>query len=88
MQVAIVVIEPKTGKILGLTGGRDFQKSQFNRATQSKRQVGSTMKPFLYYASLENGFTASTTFLSEPTVFTFGEDQSYTPQNFCQDIPQ
>ena len=56
------MVEPSTGKIIALTGGRDYVKSQFNRATDSRRQVGSTMKPFLYYAALENGFTASTTF--------------------------
>lgn len=87
LQVASIVTEPKTGKILALTGGRDYQKSQFNRATQSKRQVGSTMKPFLYYAALENGFTASTTFLSEPTVFTFSEEQNYAPQNYAKLYP-
>jgi 1A family penicillin-binding protein len=87
MQVASVVVEPKTGKIIALAGGRDYQKSQYNRATQSKRQVGSTMKPFLYYAALENGFTASTTFISEPTIFTFGEDKTYAPQNFAEKYP-
>lgn len=87
MQIATVVTEPKTGKIIALAGGRDYQQSQFNRATQSKRQVGSTMKPFLYYAALENGFTASTTFLSEPTVFTFSNNDDYAPQNYAQIYP-
>ncbi|MDD2202771.1 MAG: PBP1A family penicillin-binding protein [Bacilli bacterium] len=87
IQVASVMVEPTTGKIIALTGGRDYQKSQFNRATQSKRQVGSTMKPFLYYAALENGFTASTTFLSEPTTFTFSENKDYTPQNYAKLYP-
>ncbi|MDD2469834.1 MAG: transglycosylase domain-containing protein [Bacilli bacterium] len=87
LQVAVVVVEPTTGKILALTGGRDFQKSQYNRAIQSKRQVGSTMKPFLYYAALENGFTASSTFLSEPTVFTFAEGKTYAPQNYAKLYP-
>lgn len=87
IQVATIVAEPKTGKILALAGGREYQKSQFNRATQSKRQVGSTMKPFLYYAALENGFTSSTTFLSEPTVFTFGDSQSYAPKNYAEVYP-
>jgi 1A family penicillin-binding protein len=87
MQVSSIVVEPKTGKILALAGGTDYQKSQYNRATQSKRQVGSTMKPFLYYSALENGFTASTTFISEPTVFTFDEDKTYAPQNFAERYP-
>ena len=80
--------EPQTGKVIALTGGRDFQKSQYNRAVQSKRQVGSTIKPFLYYAALENGFTSDTTFFSEPTIFTFGENtDSYAPKNFGEVYP-
>jgi penicillin-binding protein 2D len=87
IQVASVVMKPDSGKILGLTGGRDFNVSAYNRATLSKRQVGSTMKPFLYYAALENGFTASTTFLSEPTTFTFNKDKEYTPANYANTYP-
>lgn len=56
------MINPKNGDVIALIGGTDYIKSEFNRAINSKRQVGSTMKPFLYYAALENGFTASTTF--------------------------
>ncbi len=80
LQVSGVIMEPSTGKILALMGGRNYYESQFNRALSSKRQVGSTMKPFLYYAALENGFTASTSFLSEPTTFAVGE-QTYSPKN-------
>lgn len=79
-QVASTIIEPKTGKIIALIGGNDYSKSQFNRVTSSSRQVGSTIKPFLYYAALENGFTPSTTFLSEKTTFNLG-DQTYSPKN-------
>lgn len=82
IQVAAVMVKPKKGEIIALTGGQDYLKSQFNRATDSKRQVGSTMKPFLYYAALENGFTASTTFLSEPTTFTFSDNSTYAPNNY------
>ncbi len=82
LQVASVMMEPNTGRIIALVGGRDYNTSQFNRAVQSKRQVGSTMKPFLYYAALENGFTASTTFTSQETTFTFSNNQTYTPQNY------
>lgn len=81
LQVAAVMIEPSTGDIIALAGGKDYIKSEFNRAIKSKRQVGSTMKPFLYYAALENGFTPSTTFLSEMTTFTFSNDDVYSPQN-------
>lgn len=82
LQVASVMMEPSSGKIIALVGGRDYNTSQFNRAVQSSRQVGSTMKPFLYYAALENGFTSSTTFTSEATTFTFANEQTYSPQNY------
>lgn len=82
LQTSIVVSEPNTGKIIALTGGTDYSTSQYNRAINSKRQVGSTMKPILYYAALENGFTPSTTFTSEETTFVFSEDQTYSPKNY------
>ena len=80
MQVASIVVEPKTAKIVGLIGGKDYSKSQYNRSTKSKRQVGSTIKPFIYYSALENGFTPSSTFLSERTTFNLGNDM-YSPKN-------
>jgi len=82
LQVSSVMMDPNTGKIIALVGGRDYNKSQYNRAYQSTRQVGSTMKPFLYYAALESGFTASTTFTSEATTFNFSNNQTYSPQNY------
>lgn len=80
MQVASIVVESNTGKIVSLIGGKDYSKTQFNRATSSKRQVGSTIKPFLYYNALENGFTPSSTFLSERTTFNLG-NETYSPKN-------
>lgn len=82
LQTAAVMMDPNTGKILALVGGRDYSSSQYNRAYQSSRQVGSTMKPFLYYAALESGFTSSTTFTSEETTFTFSNNKTYSPQNY------
>ena len=82
IQLAGVIMDPKTGKVLALTGGRDYNKSQYNRATMAKRQVGSTIKPFLYYSALENGFTPSTTFTSEKTTFSFSGGKTYTPKNY------
>ena len=82
LQVASVMVDPNTGGVLALTGGLNYAKSQYNRATQSKRQVGSTMKPFLYYAALENGLVSSSTFKSEKTTFYFSNDQSYSPSNY------
>lgn len=82
LQVASIMMDPQTGKILALVGGRDYSKSQYNRAYQSTRQVGSTMKPILYYTALENGFTSSTTFMSSETTFTFSNNKTYSPQNY------
>jgi len=81
-QVASVYIDPKTGGVKGLVGGKNYSKSQYNRVTQSKRQVGSTMKPFLYYAALANGLTMATTFRSEATTFNLSNDKTYTPTNY------
>ena len=80
MQVASVVIKPQTGKVVALVGGKDYNESQYNRVVFSKRQVGSTIKPFLYYSALENGFTPSSTFLSEKTTFNIG-NTTYSPKN-------
>lgn len=87
LQIASVMIEPESGKVIALAGGTDYSKSQFNRVTSSKRQVGSTMKPFLYYSALENGFTPSTTFTSEKTTFTFAENKTYSPKNYADNYP-
>ncbi len=82
LQVASVLIDPDTGAIRALTGGRNYIDSQFNRAISSKRQVGSTMKPFLYYAALENGLTSSSKFFSEQTNFVFSNNKIYSPSNY------
>ena len=80
MQTAAIVKKTKNGKIIALSGGKNYNLSQFNRATSSKRQVGSTIKPILYYSALENGFTPATTFLSEKTTFNLG-NTTYSPKN-------
>lgn len=82
MQVASIIENPNNGEILALMGGKDYSVSQYNRATQAKRQVGSTLKPFLYYSALENGFTESTTFTSEETTFVFSSNKTYSPTNY------
>ena len=81
LEVSSVMIENKTGRIIALVGGKDYEKSQFNRATSSNRQIGSTIKPFLYYAALENGFTPSSSFLSTDTSFNLGSE-IYKPSNY------
>lgn len=81
-QIASIVVDPETFKVLALAGGKNYTKSQYNRVTQSKRQVGSTIKPFLYYAALKNGMTVSSTFKSEETTFVFSENKTYSPTNY------
>ncbi|MBQ4584251.1 MAG: penicillin-binding protein [Bacilli bacterium] len=82
IQVASVIVDPNTGGVLAMSGGRDYSLSQYNRATKAKRQVGSTMKSFLYYAALENNFVSSTTFTSEKTNFNLSNGQIYSPNNY------
>lgn len=82
LEVAGIMMDPTTGGVMSLVGGVDYNKSQYNRATKATRQVGSTMKPFLYYAALESGFTSSSTFTSEKTTFTFSNTSTYTPKNY------
>ncbi len=81
LEVNAIMEDPNTGRIIALVGGRDYSKSQFNRATSSYRQIGSAMKPILYYLALENGFTSSTCFTSEETTFAFANEQYYSPKN-------
>ena len=82
LQIAGLMMNPNNGGVMALIGGTDYSKSQFNRAVNSKRQVGSIMKPILYYYALENGFTSASCFTSEKTTFNFSNNQSYTPNNY------
>jgi penicillin-binding protein 1A len=70
LQAALVAMDPQTGEVRAMVGGRDFDASHFNRATQAKRQPGSAFKPFVYAAALERGFTPATviTNLNDPTM--------------------
>jgi len=82
VQTAGVMMNPNTGGVMALIGGNNYNKTQYNRAISSKRQVGSTMKPLLYYTALESGFTPSSSFTSEKTTFTFSEGKTYSPKNY------
>ncbi len=82
LQSASVVVDPNTGGVIALSGGVNYAKSQYNRATQAKRQVGSVMKPFLYYGALEEGMTSSSTFNSQYTSFTLSNGSVYSPKNY------
>ena len=80
---SIVVIHPFTGRVLALTGGFSFKKSEFNRATQALRQPGSAFKPFIYALALENNFTPSSLVLDAPIVLDQGEDlKKWKPVNY------
>ena len=80
---AIVVMDPYTGRVLAMVGGFSFKLSEFNRATQAKRQPGSAFKPFVYAAALENGFTPSTLVLDAPFVMDQGEGlKTWKPENY------
>lgn len=83
IQAALVAMDPTNGFVKALIGGRNYRESSFNRAIQAKRQPGSTIKPILYYAALEKGFTPATLLRSEKTTFSFDEGRkTYTPHNF------
>ena len=82
VETAAIMMNPNTGGVIAMIGGNDYNKSEYNRATKAKRQVGSTMKPLLYYTALESGFTASSSFTSEKTTFTFAGDKTYSPNNY------
>jgi len=79
----IVVMDPYTGRVLALSGGFSFKKSEFNRATQASRQPGSAFKPFIYALALENGYTPSTLILDAPLVLEQGSDlKMWKPENY------
>ena len=80
---SIVVMDPHTGRILAMVGGFSYRLSEFNRATQAKRQPGSAFKPFVYAAALENGFSPSTLVLDAPFVADQGEGlKTWKPENY------
>ena len=88
VQGAVVVLDPKTGSVLALVGGRDYRRSQFNRAVQAQRQPGSLFKPFVYLAALEAAregqagqLTAASLLADEPVTFE-SETGSWSPQNY------
>lgn len=80
---AIVAMDPYTGRVLAMAGGFSFKLSEFNRATQAKRQPGSAFKPIVYAAALENGFTPSTLVLDAPFVMDQGVGlKTWKPENY------
>lgn len=81
-QAALVALDPHTGNVLAMVGGRDYAESQLNRATDARRQPGSTFKPFVYAAALEDGMSPVRTFADEPREFVYDRNKIYRPANF------
>ena len=88
LQAALVAMNAKTGEIVAMVGGRDYSKSQLNRATDAYRQPGSVFKPFVYATALNTAYdpvprviTPASTYMDEPKTFTF-DNQEYSPGNF------
>jgi len=80
---AIIVLNPHTGRVYAMSGGYDYETSEFNRATQAQRQPGSAFKPFVYLAALEAGFTPSTYIMDAPFVIDQGPGQGkWKPHNY------
>jgi penicillin-binding protein 1A len=80
---ALVAMDPHTGRVLAMSGGFSFRQSQYNRATQARRQPGSAFKPFVYLAALEHGYTPSTIVLDAPIVVDQGPGlPKWKPQNY------
>ena len=80
-QGALVAIDNATGEIKAMVGGRDFKESKFNRATQALRQVGSSFKPYVYTAAIDQGGSPDDTILDAPITFETAS-RTYTPHNY------
>lgn len=81
LQAAVVAIDPRTGYVEAMVGGRSFEDSKFNRATQAHRQPGSAFKPFLWTAAIDNQYTAADIVLDVPIIVTV-RDSIYRPSNY------
>ncbi len=84
VQGAMVVMDPHTGRVKALVGGFSHGLSQFNRAVQARRQPGSAIKPFVYAAALDNGYTPASVVLDAPLTITLPNGETYTPRNYTK----
>lgn len=83
LQAALVVLDPHTGDLLALVGGRDYRSSSFNRATSALRQPGSAFKPFVYASAFSTWrFSPDSLIKDEPQTFTYDRNRQYTPKNY------
>ena len=85
VQGALIALDPHTGRVLAMEGGWKQDSSQFNRATQAKRQPGSAFKPFIYLAALDNGFTPATMILDAPFVMEDRPGNTWKPTNYSNE---
>ena len=81
-QAALVALDPHTGNVLAMVGGRNYAESQLNRATDAMRQPGSTFKPFVYAAAVEDGFSPVRMFMDAPREFVYDRNKIYRPANY------
>jgi penicillin-binding protein 1B len=81
-QAALVALDPHTGNILAMVGGRNYAESQLNRATDASRQPGSTFKPFVYAAAIEDGMSPVRMFMDAPKEFVYDRNKTYRPANY------
>ena len=81
-QASLVALDPHTGNILAMVGGRNYAESQLNRATDALRQPGSTFKPFVYAAALEDGVSPVQMFMDAPREFVYDRNKIYQPANY------
>lgn len=86
VQIAFLCIDPHNGQILAMVGGRDFEKSQYNRAIQAPRQPGSAFKPFVYTAAIDNGYSPADEFLNQPFVLINPDGTRWTPHNYDNSV--
>ncbi len=86
VQAALVCIEPKTGCVRALVGGRDFEENKFNRVTQAKRQPGSAFKPFVYTTVIDNGFPPTYEVINQPVVVKQVDGTEWRPHNYDNSI--
>ena len=79
----MVAMDPLTGRVVAMVGGFSFDQSQFNRATQAYRQPGSTFKPLVYSAAMDNGYTPATIMIDGPIEIDQGQGAGvWRPENF------